>query len=188
MKKTLLVAMTLTILVAASSVQAALNLVSDPNFSGAETGSLSFTTTPWAGSASGVAINNSMPIAGSTQNAVLSSGTFMFQNIAGITAATGYTVNLWLADPTGTGTLTVTLGGSSATLLSIPMGSTYVDYNFTETPITTGGSLFLSFSGTPLDVGQASVAVPEPTTMVAGALMLLPFAASTLRLRKKTSA
>jgi hypothetical protein len=31
-------------------------------------------------------------------------------------------------------------------------------------------------------------AVPEPTTMIAGALLLLPFGASTLRLLRKTRA
>jgi hypothetical protein len=36
--------------------------------------------------------------------------------------------------------------------------------------------------------GVAPVPVPEPTTMVAGALLLLPFGASTLRILRKNRA
>jgi hypothetical protein len=39
-----------------------------------------------------------------------------------------------------------------------------------------------------LDLSQAPTPVPEPTTMIAGALLLLPFGASTLRIVRKNRA
>ena len=42
-------------------------------------------------------------------------------------------------------------------------------------------------SGTTFTVSQIQlVPIPEPTTMIAGALLLLPFGASTLRMLRKT--
>jgi len=62
------------------------------------------------------------------------------------------------------------LGGAAATLPFSPA-------NFwTENPTKYGISGWTAFNPTP---------VPEPTTMIAGALLLLPFAASTVRFMRK---
>jgi len=194
MKKTLAITITLAGMVAASPVHAALNLLSDATFNSSETGVLSSSSTPWYDpfSSGNVAINGSLPLGSSTDNGVISGSGALDQSLSGlVTSGTGYTINLWLADPTGAGgTLTVKLSGGTTTL-TVPAGSGYLEYNLNLTTANSVGNFALSWAGTSsaqLDVGAASVAVPEPSTMVAGALMLLPFAASTLRLRKKTSA
>lgn len=185
MKKTLEMMVVSVTFGAALSAHAALNLVTDPTFSPQAIGPLTGSTTPWFSPSSSSVITNSMPLSGATENAVISAGGLLDQ-IIGESAGTGYTINIWLANPSGsTGSLFVHLGASSTTI-SVPANSGYVDYDIALTTINTAALTLQSTGGTVLDVGEVSVAVPEPTTMVAGALMLLPFAASTLRLRKKT--
>jgi hypothetical protein len=51
-----------------------------------------------------------------------------------------------------------------------------------NSPLITGSYSILGYTG------SDSVAVPEPTTMIAGALLLLPFGTSTLRILRKNRA
>jgi hypothetical protein len=196
MKTTLLITMASAAVLTTSSVQAALNLVADPGFEGGETGTLTSGSTPWydPASAGTVSINGSNPFKGSF-NAVITApandaSAFLAQNVFP-TSGIGYTINFEIADPGAAGTLTVLLGGASAGSIAVAGGSAYTEYNLNVTASTAPFLYFVWSSptvGTALDIDNVSVAVPEPTTMVAGALMLLPFAASTLRLRKKASA
>jgi hypothetical protein len=80
-------------------------------------------------------------------------------------------------------------GGSGDMFLYIPVGNFaagpgdyVVLYSQFGTPPGTGGT-----TSTPEEWSRFLVAtpVPEPTTMIAGALLLLPFAASTLRMIRK---
>jgi hypothetical protein len=196
MKKAIMFVMSAAGVLATSSVQAALNLVQDPGFEGGETGTLGFSSTPWFSPPASnivVAINSSNPHAGSF-NAALTSQTggnaYLFQNLT-LTPGIGYTINFWLSTPGEGGTLAVDLNGATAGSLAVSAGSVYTEYNLTATAVNSSGILeFIWSSSTPpatLDIDDVSVAVPEPTTMVAGALMLLPFAAGKLRLRKKVS-
>jgi len=204
MEKKLISFASAALVFAASSVQASLNLVQDPGFEGGETGTLTLASTPWfnpSGNGDTV-INSAHPHSGSF-NATLTTQTgetaVLLQQMA-LTAGIGYTVNFWASTPGGPtppppsagGTLIVQLNGVTAGSVAIAAGTPYTEYNFTATPVTSSGVLsFIWASTTPpstLFLDDISVAVPEPTTMVAGALMLLPFAASTFRLRKKVSA
>jgi hypothetical protein len=186
-------------LLAASSVQAALNLVQDGNFSSVETGTITSGSMPWLNPIGGanVVINSSNPLPGNSDNAALTStggNAYLFQAIT-LTPNIGYTINFWIADPGANGgTLVVDLNGASVATVFVSGGAAYgsTPFNFTATPVNMTGDLefiwFTSASPATVDIGQVSVAVPEPTTMVAGALMLLPFAASTLWRCKKVSA
>jgi hypothetical protein len=202
MKKTLIFTTASACLLASSSIQAALNLVQDPGFAGGETGILLASSSPWVNpqnnppifSQPNVAISANA-LAPSGWNAVLTSVTgesaIIYQQVP-LTVGTGYTINFWLADPGQPGgSVEVDLGGTKAGVITVSSNSAYTEYNLNATPIAQGILDFIWVSSTPpssLEVDDVGVAVPEPTTMIAGALMLLPFAASTLRLRKKVSA
>jgi len=198
MKRALIITSAVACLCAASSVRAALNLVQDPGFEGGETGTLTLSSSPWFSSFGNteVSITNSNPHTGSFNAQMASASTSdsseLLQNLT-LTAGIGYTINFWAKTPGAGGTLAIDLNGVTAGTLVIPAGHVYTQYDLTATPVTSSGVLefiWSSSSATPatLALDDVSVAVPEPTTMVAGALMLLPFAASTLRLRKKVSA
>jgi hypothetical protein len=205
MKKTIIIATVSACFVAASSVQAALNLVSDPGFNSGETGVLTAMSTPWfnPGYIPGnpnidfpnvsIVANAAAP---SGWNAVLqplaSENAVLLQSISGLQGSTGYTINFSLATPSENGgSLDVTLGGKDAGTMAVSGNMVWTQYDITVTTATPGVLEFLwigNAPNTPLEIDNVGVAVPEPTTMVAGALMLLPFAASTLRLRKKAKA
>jgi len=198
MKKTL-ITMTSATLLATSSVHAALNLVTDGAFNSGETGTLNSSSTPWYDPASGglTVINNANtnPFTGDPDSAILTAPTIgstaLAQHLTGLASGLGYTLNFWLADEGNSGVLMVILGGAVVDTITVPNNSIYTHYNING---TAGAAPILEFAwasstpGAAVDIDSVSVAVPEPTTMVAGALMLLPFAASTLRLRKKASA
>lgn len=84
------------------------------------------------------------------------------------------------------GTLTVTLDGG-ATAIYYPLTTTYAPYSATLTP---GGSGNLTFSWADSGIRSAFIddvsLVPEPTTFIAGGLLLLPFGVSTLRILRKS--
>jgi len=193
MKRVLIPTLAAGCLLVASSVQAALNLVQDPGFEGGETGTLGLSSSPWSAAPNNdTTINTSHPHSGSF-NAVLTSQTgesaILVQSLT-LTAHIGYTIDFWAADPGESGgSLTVNLNGVTAGTVAIAPFSVYTQYNLTGVPVNSTGVLeFFWNTGTPpatIDIDDVSVAVPEPTTMVAGALMLLPFAASTFRRRKK---
>jgi hypothetical protein len=196
MKKALLLTALLTSsLMATLSVSAALNLIQDPGFEDSEFGVLTLTTTPWfnPNRASDVTIGASNPQSGSFNAAMTSTGELadLIQSLT-LTADLGYTINFWIADPgQNGGTLLVDFGTASFTV-PVSGGSAYIEYNFNATPTITDGALALYWSTTTssatLDVDNVSVAVPEPTTVVSGTLVSLPFAASMLRQCKKVSA
>lgn len=191
--------MTSGCILGALSVQASLNLVADPGFEGGETGTLTSATTPWYNAnplSSGDIIDTSNPNSGAF-NAVLTStaaaSTVLAQNLI-LSTGTKYSISFFAQGPGAAGSLAVSLNGTAAgTIAFSGGGSTYAQYVFTAMPATSSGLLSLiwstaSESPTSLDIDDVSVTpVPEPTTMIAGALMLLPFAASTLKLRKKAS-
>jgi hypothetical protein len=200
MKKALIFATASACLLAASSIHAALNLVSDPGFNGSETGVLTATSSPWANpgnfppftSQANVFISANA-LAPTGFNAVLQPATLenavLLQSLS-LVAGVGYTVNFELSTPTQNGgSLEVDLNGNVAGVLTVRGNTVFTEYNLTATAATASGVLDFVWTpgstGAPLDVDNVGVAVPEPTTMVAGALMLLPFAASTFRLRKK---
>jgi hypothetical protein len=76
--------------------------------------------------------------------------------LADVTLASGFTANLLFEVWDGTGYVP---------LLNIPNNGLYTEYSFWG--------------------GFYSAPVPEPTTMIAGALLLLPFGASTLRMLRR---
>ena len=70
--------------------------------------------------------------------------------------------------------------------LTFLAASPYTHYAYTFTPIT-AGSLTFSWADDSTDHAfiDAVTLVPEPTTMIAGAMLLLPFGASTLRVLRR---
>jgi len=108
-----------------------------------------------------------------------------------------YVVDFWAENTGGhigsfqfTGHLGVFLDGVQVAYFTPSVGTTYNEYTFTVTP-TTSGSLSFSWSRgggpNPLYLDDVSVTpVPEPTTIITGALLLPPFGASTLRILRKT--
>jgi hypothetical protein len=195
------------------SAQASLNFVQDPGFEGGETGLLTSSSSPWYNPAytpgstdiDNVAVNSSNPHNGSF-NAVLTEETIdssaesavLNQSIS-LTAGAHYAVSFWIASA-DSGDLTVSLNGTLVTpgvngVMAVTGGAAYTQYTFNAVPANASGILSFVWSSSTLpaaldldDVSVTAAPVPEPTTMVAGALMLLPFAASTFRLRKKQSA
>jgi hypothetical protein len=84
--------------------------------------------------------------------------------------------------------LIVTPYGLDVNGLDFYVGST--DYILSANNIPTGGGYsnwLLPYNGSGVGVDLTIITpVPEPTTMVAGALLLLPFGASTLRILRKS--
>ena len=136
-------------------------------------------------------------------------GNKISQDIALGTGAGTFAVTFWAMDlvsstakiATETGGFNVTLDGSGATSQAIVGGTSIAAYTEYTVDLTTtgGGSKLLTFAYTADGVnGQGLLdnisvtriaAVPEPTTMLAGMSLLLPFGASTLRiLRRRQSA
>jgi len=184
----------------ASSVQAALNVVQDPGFEGGETGVLTPSSTPWYKyNASGngvVTIDSSNPHTGNFNAALTiqsAESAILFQHLT-LTSGAKYAISFWIAAPGAAGSLSVNFDGSLLGSVSVAAGSVYTEYNFTATAVNSGGVISFTWSSSTHpatldidDVSASTTAVPEPSTMVAGALMLLPFAAGALRLRRKVS-
>ncbi len=103
-----------------------------------------------------------------------------------------YNLDFW-AKANGVGTLTVALDSTgipafqpTITLATGP--ASYTHYSVNLTPTTIGHlSFFWADGGSSSSfVDDVSVTpVPEPTTMLAGAMLLLPFGASTLRVLRR---
>jgi len=191
-------------LLAASSVQADLNLVQDPGFSSGETGVLTSTSGPWVnpGYSPGLTSQNNVsiavnPLAPSMFNAVLApaanQNAVLFQFMS-LTAGAEYNVAFWIADPSQNGgVLTVDLNGKAAGVIDVAGKTPFTEYNFE----TTAGSALgiLDFVWNPgsdpgtLDIDDVCVAaVPDDVGMFTGVLMLLPFGLRMLRMRKKAPA
>jgi hypothetical protein len=105
-----------------------------------------------------------------------------------IVGGSTYSLDFW-AKSDGVGVLTVTLDSVAvATIINPAAGYTHYTYS-SITPTSAGDLTFLWSDGTTQhawidDVNL--VPVPEPTTMIAGAMLLVPFGASTLRFMRKT--
>jgi hypothetical protein len=196
MKNKIIVAMASACVLAASSARAALNLVQDPGFEGGETGTLTGSTSPWFSvdnTGDTTAINTSNPHSGSYNAVATGTDANLLQSLT-LTSGIGYTINAWLATPGGAGgTLQIDLNGTVAGNISISGSSAYQEINWTATPTSSSGLLGFIWTGnsssSALDIDDVSVAVPEPSTMVAGALMVLPFGSCAVRkLRRKSQA
>jgi hypothetical protein len=89
------------------------------------------------------------------------------------------------------GLTTVPFLDDAGLLFSRTVGSVTTELNLWGTGPGNNGYTLYGYSGgvySPQVTGGAaiSIAVPEPTTMIAGALLLLPFGASTLRMLRKS--
>ena len=199
-------------------VAASANLVTDGDFTGAGTpsgyatyfatstmggwtvtaGSVDLIGTYWQGPPTG---GNSVDMAGD------SSGTIQ-QTITGLDVGQQYDLSFYLSgNPDGAPTVKqlgvgLSIIGSTVDTFSYTIGSNShgsMDYTLeTETFTATGTSEVLQFQDqssyagtTPYGAvigGVSLTPVPEPTTVVAGAMLLLPFGMSTLRMLRKSRA
>jgi hypothetical protein len=113
----------------------------------------------------------------------------IYQSLTLAAAPTVFT--FWADSPSG-GQLQALLDNTIVKIITLPSSTGYVEYTYFATVATAGSEqLTLSFNpGVPnkalyLDDISVTQLVPEPTTMIAGALLLLPFGASTLRVLRK---
>jgi hypothetical protein len=112
--------------------------------------------------------------------------------VAGQTYILDFWAKEWVAPGPAAGQLNVTLDGLT-TINVTTLSTMYQEFTYTLTPTAAGLLSFQAATGSTskrVELDDVSLtAVPEPTTMIAGALLLLPFGASTLRmLRKNRSA
>jgi choice-of-anchor C domain-containing protein len=129
----------------------------------------------------------------------ISEGTIQ-QSISGLVAGQQYLLTFEMSGnpdgPPTTKTLAVSLGGGVTQDFSYTVTGNRTDMDWMlKTGLFTAGSSstvlqFADISGDPgfygAVLGDVSlVPVPEPATMIAGALLLLPFGASTLRILRK---
>jgi hypothetical protein len=112
------------------------------------------------------------------QNLVTAGGTYQLSFLYALRSG---------VDP-ASGTMEVYWDGNLVASLS-PTSSVMTLY---ATSVTATGSDILQFDGTGISDSYGAIldnvsltAVPEPTTMIAGALLLLPFGASTFRILRK---
>jgi hypothetical protein len=182
MKKTLVLAAAVACLFAALPTQA--NLVVNGGF---ETGSLA----PWQ---DGLANGNLAVVTGNAHDGSyvlqMSSTSEAYQTL---TLASAPTMVDFFVKATGAGTLSVVLDGVfSYPSILINATTGYSEY-ITYTTSVAAGPTELSFlwngGDNKLyldDVSVTQTPVPEPTPIIAGALLLLPFGASALRILRKT--
>jgi len=115
------------------------------------------------------------------QNLVTAGGTyqlsFLYALRSGVTPASGMMAVYW------DGNLVVNLSPTTTAM------------TLYTTSVTATGSDLLQFDGTGISDSYGAIldnvsltAVPEPTTMLAGALLLVPFGASTLRILRRNRA
>src|SRR5262249_17945815 len=101
-----------------------------------------------------------------------------------------YNLSFWARETIGTTPtlLIVRLGGLTGSwVTAISPTTTWKDYSYTFTPGSSGPLEFLwlgNCGNLHLDAVSLT-AVPEPATLLAGALLLIPFAISTLRIVRK---
>jgi hypothetical protein len=155
----------------------------------------------WATFAAPGGSGNMMIVNGDrTANVTIWQGTLTSGLVAGQTyELSAYVANLY-PPPVASGTAPTAPAQLQFSVGGIQVGSTYtapgvgVWYQFTTTFVAgTGPISVLDLNTLPNgnDFALANislVAVPEPTTMVAGALLLLPFGASTLRILRRRTA
>lgn len=114
------------------------------------------------------------------------------------TDGTTYSISFWLKDGGSANTFTVLWGGVTISTLGPPVVTTDGNWEqFTLDATATGTSTVLGFEATPglstytpildnVDVEASVAPVPEPSTYISGALLLIPFGLGALRgLNKK---
>jgi len=106
-----------------------------------------------------------------------------------IVATKTYFLDFW-AQTDGAGILTVTLDGALAFTKGFTGATGYAHYSSGPVTVLSGGDVTFNWADgvTPILAHvfvDAVTLVPEPTTMIAGALLLLPFGASTLRILRR---
>jgi hypothetical protein len=195
------------VLLATTTIHA--NLVIDGTFDDATwlglqpTDSVNPTASPWSRSpdqgvivAGGIGLGNTEAAA----FAPLLSGTgpsLLTQTLTTIPGQT-YSISFWLSGGNSPANATFSLlwDGSSVFTLGPPVATPAGDFqHFVETAVATGTSTVLGFQASPsgdpgtyqprLDNIDVESVVPEPTTVIASALLLLPFGASTLRILRR---
>jgi hypothetical protein len=163
-------------LLIALSAQA--NLVSNGDF---ESGTLG----PWTGINVNVT-DNAADVHGGTYAAELTAlASTLTQNVA-VSGGQTYLLDFW-AKANGPGVLTIGLDSAPSIFLDSPpsLANGYQEYHFLITPAEAGD---LSFSWNDNNVDDAFiddvslVAVPEPSTVVSGAILLLAFGMTAVRL------
>lgn len=119
--------------------------------------------------------------------------TMLAQTLVPTTPGSSYLIDFWLKNDYGPGNLfTVDWNGSTIFTQGDSQSFDWTEYTFTVSATATSTPLAFGFRQDPsfFQFDDVSVTpVPEPTTMIAGALLLLPFGASALRsLRKNRTA
>jgi hypothetical protein len=120
------------------------------------------------------------------------------QTVNGLTIGQTYKFSLWLSswDNASPAILDVQIDGVTQATLNAPAASgVWVNHSFLWTALSTTAAFNAIYDNNTVAQGNdfalddlSLVAVPEPTTMIAGALLLLPFGASTLRMLRKRQA
>jgi len=191
MKRILTICLAFGFLAVASPSQA--NIVSNPGF---EAGNLS----PWVVTAGAVYVDGSSPPYLDVHSGLWAAGfapgyptDTLVQNLTTIPGH-NYDVNFWLDNTFGSVPLVVKFGGTTLISPPNPLPNTAGYQDFNEIVTATSTTTALSFSVVPQDLSlyqpsldDVSVTpVPEPTTIIAGAMLLLPFGSRAFRqLRKK---
>ena len=118
----------------------------------------------------------------------------MLDQVLPLMSGQTYILDFWARTTSTLGNpeaLTFSLGGAGSSHTFMSAQSSYEEFTYT---ITAGAGPALIFSAATLGADKIYVddvsvtAVPEPTTMVAGALLLLPFGASTMRMLRRRTA
>jgi len=112
------------------------------------------------------------------------------QTVVTTTPGASYSFDFWLYNFGGTpSSVNVTWGGSTVLSEVNPGSFGYTEYSYTETATSSATSIAFAFQQNPsyFLLDNVSVTpVPEPTTMVAGAMLLLPFGVSAVRMLRKS--
>jgi len=119
--------------------------------------------------------------------------TSVISQVVTVPAAGNYVIDFWLETIFNDDAyLNVFLGGTGVESFVFPDQTSWTEY--TVPVVANAGRQTLAFQFTPSGSGpiyfdDVSMTVPEPGTMIAGALLLLPFGAGAIRqLRKKMQA
>jgi len=117
------------------------------------------------------------------------------QTVSGLTVGQTYEFSLWLSswDSASPAILDVQINSVTQTTLNAPATTgVWVNHSFLWTASSTSAAINAIYDNNIVVQGNdfalddiSLVAVPEPTTVIAGALLLLPFGASTLRILRK---
>jgi hypothetical protein len=181
-------------LLAATSAQA--NLVLNGGFQGGTGGTpTDWTLTPVIGGTVTAVTLVGAPSGDAAEMFAKSSQYYTSDFYQNITLPTGpESVSFWVDVPSGGGTLSVNFSDATPDLMDtgINAGSGWQQYNFIYTPTDPTVTPTIEFDWNSASqniayIDNVSVTpVPEPTTMVAGAMLLLPFWMSTLRMLRKS--